>query len=467
MALRMLLLAGLLAGGVADHVSVAKRFHAKTMAQARAKERRYGHLRRSNPVAHTGPAGLGGEVITPSAFGADPTGRTDSTQAMLKAFAALTNRSERATVNMADNITDMGGLTLDLQGGVYLISATLPIPTYVGNLHVKGGTLRASKTFPSGGYLITVGSTTCSPHTPGGGTDHQGSCNEFIGFSDMLFDSSLRAAGGIEIAKVMGTTLHDTFHVGFVGAGIKIDAGHEVLVTDGWLSTCYWSGSAACKTAAANSIGVQINGNDHYLTNVIVFDWTKVGVQVNGAANILSGVHTWNGGGVGIQMGTPSNIYGGQRNRLTACYLDYNTLDMYDPYQSVVEDTFFLATHAILHAVKGKADGVQFRANVYTTPQSVVLDGTFTSITGVRIADEINAATTTRATKTLTLKGATKWVFDFSKELLFDSISRVTYSVTSDHAFFSHLARTPVGRTVTVETSEAVDATITLTAEQG
>ena len=59
------------------------------------------------------------------------------------------------------------------------------------------------------------------------------------------------------------------------------------------------------------SVGVQINGNDHYLDNVIVFDYAHVGVQVNGAANVLTTVHTWNGGGVGIGSGGTAEAKGG------------------------------------------------------------------------------------------------------------------------------------------------------------
>jgi hypothetical protein len=80
---------------------------------------------------------------------------------------------------------------------------------------------------------------------------------------------------------------------------------------------------------------VLLDGNDHLLTNVIVFDYTKVGVVVNGAANILSAVHTWNGGGVGIAVAA-------QNTRLDGCYLDYNYLQLLDPNMVIVENTFFL-----------------------------------------------------------------------------------------------------------------------------
>lgn len=36
----------------------------------------------------------------------------------------------------------------------------------------------------------------------------------------------------------------------------------------------------------------QINGNDHYIMDSIVFS-SKVGLEVNGAANFIKGVHVW------------------------------------------------------------------------------------------------------------------------------------------------------------------------------
>jgi hypothetical protein len=38
---------------------------------------------------------------------------------------------------------------------------------------------------------------------------------------------------------------------------------------------------------------VQINGNDHYITDSVVWQYTRLGVQVNGAGNLISGVHVW------------------------------------------------------------------------------------------------------------------------------------------------------------------------------
>ena len=90
------------------------------------------------------------------------------------------------------------------------------------------------------------------------------------------------------------------------------------------------------------------------------------------------------------------------------------------------------------------------------------------AIATIRKFDEIGAAKATTVTRSLTQSSATRWAFDFSAELLFPGIiERVTYSVVSDSkAFFNHLARTPNGTRVVVETSEPVTATVVVTAAQ-
>ena len=314
--------------------------------------------------------------------------------------------------------------------------------------------------------LIPAWCSALHDRLPNGKPDPQGSCNEFVGVEDVLFDAAFTAAGGVRVAKTMGATIGPSvFVTGFTSVGVRVDAGHEAMISDAWLAMCYWSNYTAC--AGSSSVGIQINGNDHYLTNVIIFDYTKTGVEINGAANILNAVHTWNGGGVGIQLGNAQSAYGGHQNRVLGCYLDYNTLDLWDPSSTVVESTFFLQTHAILHAVKGSVDGLIFRFNTYTTPQSIVLDGTFQNPKNVRIADEIGAAKATTATKALTQSGATRFAFDFSQELLFPEINQIQYTVVSDSkTFFQHLARTPNGTHVVVDTSEPVTATVVMQVAQ-
>jgi hypothetical protein len=229
-------------------------------------------------------------ILRPTDFGADPTGATDSSPAFASAVAKLLAQRGSDRKTMASNITDLGGATLDLSGGTYLISTPIVIPPGFGNAQIVRGTLRAAPSFPADRWLVEIGSVGCAPKLPNGKPDSQGSCNEFINLSEMMFDAMHVASGGVRVAKVMGTTLGPSvFFTGFNAVGVRIDNGHEVMLSEAWLAECYWSANGPC-AKKADSVAVQINGNDHYLTDVIVFDYAHIGVEVNGAANVLQAV---------------------------------------------------------------------------------------------------------------------------------------------------------------------------------
>lgn len=273
----------------------AKALHAEANARTQRIMQHFGH----SPPAPNAPVGYPPllvsdattSILRPTDFGADPTGTKDSSQAFASAMAKLlSQRGDRKA--MASNITDLGGATLDLSGGTYLISAPIVIPPGFGNAQIVRGTLRAAPTFPPDRWLVEIGSASCAPTLPNGNPDGQGSCNEFINLSEMMFDAMHVAAGGVRVAKVMGTTLGPSvFFTGFNAVGVRIDNGHEVMLSEAWLAECYWSANGPC-AKKADSIAVQINGNDHYLTDVIVFDYAHTGVEVNGAANVLQAVCT-------------------------------------------------------------------------------------------------------------------------------------------------------------------------------
>jgi hypothetical protein len=251
------------------------------------------------------PSQLGRSVssLTPSDFGGDPTGRADSTPAFQALCAQLFNATSRADKHMASKIVDFGGATLDLAGGEYLISAPVVVPLLVGNVRITGGTLRASPNFPSDRYLLEIGSADCVP------ADAQNVCNEYIVVHDIMLDAAHVAAGGVVVYSTMGTTIGPSaFFIGFNQAGVRVEGGHETIVSDAWLAEYYWSdhdkvnSSSHCSGGGSgnNSVGVSFNGEDNYMSNVIIFDFTCIGVLVNGAATTLDGVHSWNGGGIAI-----------------------------------------------------------------------------------------------------------------------------------------------------------------------
>ena len=195
-------------------------------------------------AAHAAPSpSCGGTPgpLDPVSFGADPSGNLDSTAAFARAMAALTNTTSHANDPLADCIANLGGATLDLGGGEYLISAPLVIPPHVGNVRIRGGTLRASPSFPSDRFLIEVGEANCASGCDGK-PEKQGVCNEMIGLDSLFLDASHIAAGGVLSQATMGTTVGPScFFIGFNEAGLRVNGGHETILSDSWLAEYYWS----------------------------------------------------------------------------------------------------------------------------------------------------------------------------------------------------------------------------------
>jgi len=164
----------------------AQRLHATALAVAPVPGVRSSH-------APTLLQPRSGRNFRPVDFGADPTGRLDSTRALQAALNALLSVGslKPAASKLASNITDLGGATLELEGE-FLISQPLLVPAFFGNFYIMRGTLRASSSFPRNGVLLTVGSVDCHPFDARGLPDGQKSCNE-------VPDSSLvcQRAGGL------------------------------------------------------------------------------------------------------------------------------------------------------------------------------------------------------------------------------------------------------------------------------
>ena len=74
---------------------------------------------------------------------------------------------------------------------------------------------------------------------------------------------------------------------------------------------------------------------------------THLGLQINGAAALVQGIHAWGCGSVWCAQG--QNRLTGiaittHQTRIVDCYLDFNLLDLTDPAEVVVSNTFFLGT---------------------------------------------------------------------------------------------------------------------------
>lgn len=269
-----------------------------------------------NRIASSNPAALRGGVgavedgwrrparpftaglrVTPVSMGADPTGRTDSWSALNACIDHCLNQSKispngffpgQDSTPSFGPIRDMGGCDIDLEGGEYLISRPLILPEFNANMQFGHGSLVASKSFvadpEAGAFLFVIGKHG-SCHIP------QGSCNIDINFPELFLDGA-RVASGMQINNVMGVTIGPGgYFLNFTEYGLQINAGHEVMMDRCWLGETNFDFDHEQHGVKPNATAIQINGNDHYILNTIVFS-SKIGLEVNGAADYVTGVRT-------------------------------------------------------------------------------------------------------------------------------------------------------------------------------
>jgi hypothetical protein len=503
-------------------------------------------------------SGTGSRNFLPasSQYGADPSGRRDSTAAFHRLVRDVLSCQEGGfdCHRMASGIVDLGGATIDLEGGQYLISDPIYIPPLYGNLNILNGELRAGPSFPTHRWMIEIGNLTeCSALDP-----ERGVCHELINLQDLLLHTGegeswngggntspltvgAAAAGGVKVDRIMGMTMDAVFVAGsFHDAGIQVNEGHEVEISNSWVGDHpAWSDDYAgevpvghrrdgTESVPSKTVGIQINGHDHYITNTFLFGGPAVtsssstpmneqqqqqqqqqreyvGVEINGTAAVLQGVATLmsppatnNSHVTGIQLG--NGISGTFGNRMMGCYLERgNSLDLYSPVRTIVEGTFLNMEPNALRIIAGTTgkstiDGLILRSNIYSlgddenqedrdnnktpatsTIKPISVVGEFYRVRNVQIDDHFDGVQlSTKVTKSLTKENATSWKIDFREELLFSlPIDRIFHSVIvsgspSDDWVppFSSMARPAVGTLVEVVTSVPVHATVFITVEQ-
>jgi hypothetical protein len=255
-------------------------------------------------------------------------------------------------------------------------------------------------------------------------------------------DGSHVAAGAIRISSTMGATVDSSSAVfGFTESGITLEGGHESMVSETWVAAYFWSQPDKERN---NATGISVLGNDHFVTNVIVFS-ARTGIWVAGAANLIS-AHTWNcatgNDGIGILV-TES------QNRIVSAYLDFTDLKLTNAQQTSVSDCFFLGDAQLVFAAPAPASavyGVAITDNVWydcSLPAFAANEtlGTWTSvtdlsITGTSFCGRGQGMTFPAATKAYAAPGAATppvVTFDFSDVLLFPNvpIASVTASAVS------------------------------------
>ena len=127
----------------------------------------------------------------------------------------------------------------------------------------------------------------------------------------------------MQINNVMGVTVGPGgYFLNFTQYGLQINQGHEVMMDRCWLGETNFDFDHERLGRPPNATAVQINGNDHYILNTIVFS-SKVGLEVNGAADYISGVHVWFPVNHAVHYADTMAFHitrGG--NRFSGCYID-------------------------------------------------------------------------------------------------------------------------------------------------
>jgi len=420
-------------------------------------------------------------LINPVDYGADPTGVMDSTEAFEKALSVALSYGA-PNVSLSDGIYDCGGATIYLGGGDYLLSKTLTIPQFYGNIRITDGTIRANKNFSGNDYMIVIGSATPACSTG------QGSCNEYINIDHLFCDCKQICYGCLHIYNGMSINVGpQIFMLGYNYAGITTTGGHSLFLINAWFGEFLYSDPRKYNYTLSTATSININNYDNLLNHVIVYS-SRIGLNITDSQSTLINVHTWNLneklGGLGIALYAPT--------RLISCYLDHNDLVLYAPiYQISVEDTLFLdgtlrlatrighnrviSTLSVFNAQYAGGNG---------TTDTIILDetgGTFTKVENVMISNTLIASNTyieksVSASKKLSQIMATEWYFNFTDVLLFPNINiewiDYTFQFDTIHGgntykeSIIHWVNNPNKGIVIIETNAATNATVYVSVDQ-
>nr|KYP62326.1 Polygalacturonase QRT3 [Cajanus cajan] len=420
-----------------------------------------------------------GRVVYPSEYGADPTGAKESSDAILKAVGEAFGLE--SGLEMLQGIKDLGGVVIDLQGGNYTISKPITFPSSGGgNVVVKGGTLRASDSFPTDRHLVELWSSNSKKHPKTSvisSTKLQqpnGIYYEDITFRDILFDSGFRG-GGIFIADSARTRINNCFFLHFTTEGILVQGSHETFISSCFLGQHSTVGGDK-RERNFTGTAIDLASNDNAITDVAIFS-AAIGVVLRGQANMVTGVHCYNKatgfGGIGILVKLP----GYSQTRIDNCYMDYTGIVLEDPVQVHVTNGFFLGdANIVLKSIKGKVSGLNIVDNMFSGNSKskvpiITLDGEFSEIDQV-VADRNNVmGMSLRSTvgKLSVAGNGTKWVADFSNVLLFPNrISNFQYSfhAQGEDKFLAHSVTNVTNNVVVVESEKPAQGLVSFLVEQ-
>lgn len=405
-------------------------------------------------------------VFPVTAYGADPTGKTDSTDAILKAISDAVSGDGDGF--LMEGIRNLGGVRISLEGGIYKISRPIKLPVAGrGNMLISGGTLRASDNFTLDGYLIDL-SFSSSPNL-----DYS---YEFITLRDLMLDCNFKG-GGIRTIDTLRTTIDNCYIAHFTTTGILVQGGHETYIRNSFLGQHITAGGDPNERNFTGT-AIDLQGNDNAVTDVVIFS-AAIGISISGQANMITGVHCYNKaygfGGTGIHLKVP----GITQTRIVNSYFDYTGIVAEDPVQLHVSDCFFLGdAFIVLKSVRGVVNGINIVNNMFSGSNKgidiVQLDQTneeFKEI-GHVVVDKNNVnGMNLRATvaKGITRVNGTSWSVDFNGILLFPKRIRFVQHALltgTSNSFPNTILRNISNNQVLIESDTIVEGSASVSVDQ-
>ncbi|KAI3794686.1 hypothetical protein L1987_37319 [Smallanthus sonchifolius] len=422
-------------------------------------------LSQTNPVSSSRFYGV-------SSYGADPTGKTDSTDAILNAIADAV-AEERDGVLM-EGITNHGGVQISLEGGIYMISRPVKFPVAgVGNVVISGGTLRASENFTNDNYLIDLSSSS-SPSSSSTNNEYN---YEFITLRDLMLDCNYHG-GGIRAVNALRTNIDNCYITHFTTTGIMVQGGHETYIRNSFLGQHITAGGDP-RERNFSGTAIHLAGNDNAVTDVVIFS-AATGIFISGQANVITGVHCYNKatgfGGTGVYLRLP----GLTQTRIVNSYFDYTGIVTEDPVQLHVSGCFFLGdAFIVLKSVRGVVNGLNIVDNMFSGSNKgvdiVQLDqrnGVFNNIDQVVVDNNnVNGMNLKATVARGAMQGnGTSWTVDFNRILLFPrhiTFVQHTLMTSESNVFPNYVLRNISNNKVFIESDIAVVGSVSVTVDQG
>ena len=425
-------------------------------------------------------------VFNPVRYGADPTCNASSSTAIDAAVKAMLSRASPSRKDPQGHF-DLGGATLDLSGGCYLISKPVVFPNGHSNFRIERGTLVADPYFPleaadvadGANFMLRIGNDTPCPNISGK------DCTRNVDISQLTLDGSHRAHGLIIASHTVNVNIGPAvMATGWRAVGISLEGSGAGLIHHAWLGEVAPASPIPRTEVNGTAISLEDGQHDAMVDSVIIWS-ARVGIKSANGANRLQGVHAWNlmgaDGGIGIEL-YANSAKGAAGGRVQSSYLDYAPLVIRSPGNTVVESNLFLgSSNIVLAATRPRTPvrGLIITGNVHHTHNSgnasILLDerngNAFSSLEDVVVESNIVGAADekaagkrgTRATLSAPLApGASTAHLWFGKYLLFNvSIDAASIRCALNGPHATGLSTTvPYPHEIVVHLEEAVPETL-------